>query len=43
MPKSGAFLQKCADICKVKRDLVLKGVFYKTKYVCVLTCQISSF
>ena len=36
------FLPKNANIRKIKRALVLKGTFLKTKYVCVLTYQISS-
>ena len=43
------FLTKNADfftksgISKIKRVLVLRGIISKTKYVCVLTYQISSF
>ena len=37
------FLQKNADISKIKGALVLKDIFSKTAYVCVLTYQISSF
>ena len=40
LPKTVIFLQKNADIRKIKRALVLKGIFSKTTYVCVLTCQI---
>ena len=41
--KNADFLQKNADISKIKRVLVLKGIFSETKFVCVLTYQISSF
>ena len=37
-PKKANFLQKNADISKIKRILVLKGIFYETKYECLLTC-----
>ena len=37
------FCQKIADIGKIKRALVPKCVFPETKYLCVLTHQISSF
>ena len=43
------FFKKNVDIfnmltrCKIKRALVLKGIFSETTYVCVLTYQISSF
>ena len=37
------FLQKNADVSKIKRELVLRGIFYETTYECVLTCQIWSF
>ena len=30
------FLQKNADISKIKRALTLKGIFFETTYVCVL-------
>ena len=36
-------MQKNTDISKIKRALVLKGMFSETTYMCVLTCQISSF
>ena len=42
-PKNAEFLQKNADISKVKRALVLKGIFSETTYVCVLMYQISRF
>ena len=41
--KSAIFFSKNADISKIKRDLVLKGIFCDTTYVCVLTYQISGF
>ena len=37
------FWQKDADISKIKKTLVLKGIFSETTYVCILTYQISSF
>ena len=43
------FLTKNADfftksgISKIKKVLVLRGIISKTKYLCVLTYQISSF
>ena len=37
------FCKKNADTGKFKGILTLKGVFYETIYVCVLTYQISSF
>ena len=37
------FLQKNADISKIKGMLVLKGIFSETKYKCVLSYQILSF
>ena len=43
LPKSADFLQKNADISKIKRSLVLKGIFSETTYVFVLTYQIWSF
>ena len=43
LPKNAEFLQKNADISKVKRALVLKGIFSETTYVCVLMYQISRF
>ena len=42
-PKSADFLQKSADINKVKKTLVLKGVLSETIFVCVHTHQIWSF
>ena len=42
LPKNAEFLQKHAEICKIKEVLVLKGIFSKTAYVCVLAYQISS-
>ena len=41
--KNADFLQKNADISKIKRTLVLKGILSKTAYVSVLTYQISSY
>ena len=40
---AGFFLQGNADISKIKRALVRKGIFSETTYVYVLTYQISSF
>ena len=34
---------KNADISKIKRVLVVKGIFYETIYVCLPTYQILSF
>ena len=36
-------LSKNADISKIKEVLVLNGIVYKFKYLCVRTYQISSF
>ena len=36
LSKSAEFLQKNADISKIKRVLVLKDIFSETKYVSVL-------
>ena len=41
--KNAEFLLKNRDISKIKKVLVLKSIFSKTTYVCVLTYQISSF
>ena len=41
--KSQFFAKKIAVISKRKGVLVLKGIFYETKYVCILMYQISSF
>ena len=38
--KNPEFLEKNADISKIKEILVLKGIFSETNYGCVLTCQI---
>ena len=38
--KNPEFLEKNADITKIKEILVLKGIFSETNYGCVLTCQI---
>ena len=35
LPKNAAFLQRNADISKIKRALVLKGIFSKTTYMCI--------
>ena len=40
--KNADFLQNNADICKIKRVLVLKGIFFETAYVFVLKYQIWS-
>ena len=37
------FLPKNADISKIKRALILKGIFSETTNVCVLTFQIPKF
>ena len=37
------FCKTNADTSKIKEVLVLKGIFPKTKYVCVLKYQILSF
>ena len=42
-PKKTDLMQKNADIRKIKKAFVLKGVFSETTYGSVLTCQISSF
>ena len=34
---------KNADISKIKGTMILKGIFSKTTYACVLPYQISSF
>ena len=41
--KNTDFLQKNADISKIKWVLVLKIMFSETTYVCLFTYQISSF
>ena len=43
LAKNADFLQKIADISKIKKALVLKGVFSETSYACILMYQISSF
>ena len=43
LQKTTDFLQKNIDISKIKRFLVLKGIFSETTYQCVFTYQISSF
>ena len=40
LPKYADFLKKNAEISKIKRALVPKGMFSKTKYVFVLMYQI---
>ena len=40
LQKNADFLQKNANIRKIKRDLILKGIFSKTKHVCVLMYQV---
>ena len=37
LPPKTDFLQKNADITKIKKALVLKGIFSETTYVCVRT------
>ena len=41
--KNANFLQKNADISKIKGALALRGIFSETKYGCVLSCQIWTF
>ena len=41
--KNPDFLQKIADMSKIKGLLVLKGIFSETTYMCVITYQVSSF
>ena len=41
--KNADFLQKNADIIKIKGALVLKGVFSEIEYECLLSLQISIF
>ena len=41
--KKRSFFPKNVDISKIKSALRLQGMFSETKYVCVLTYQISSF
>ena len=43
LSKNADFLQINADISKINKALELKGVFYETKYECVLTYQILKF
>ena len=35
LSKIADFLQRNADISKIKRALVLKGIFSKTTYMCI--------
>ena len=37
-PKNTDFLEKNADISRIKKALALKGIFSETTYVFVLTC-----
>ena len=41
LAKKRYFLQKNADISKIKGALVLKGIFSETTFGYVLTCQFS--
>ena len=43
LPKNADCLQKSADINKIKKGLVVKGIFSETTYVCLLSYQIPSF
>ena len=43
LPKNADFLQKTADINKIKKALLPKGIFSETSYVCIFTYQILSF
>ena len=43
LPRNADVLQRDADINKIQRVLVLKGIFSETSYVCVPTYQISRF
>ena len=40
-PKNATFLQKNADISKIKMALLLKGIFSETAYECVLTACVN--
>ena len=40
--KNTDFLPKSADVRKIKRALVLKGLFSETAYVCTYKFQVSS-
>ena len=40
--KNADFLQNNVASSKIKRALILKGIFSETTYVCVLTCQMGS-
>ena len=42
LAKKSCFFANAANISKIKRDLVLKGILSETTYDCVITCQISS-
>ena len=37
------FCETDTDISNLKKELVLKDIFSKTEYVCVLTCHVSTF
>ena len=43
LPEHADFLQKNADVSKIKEILILKGMFSENVYTCVLTYQIASF
>ena len=43
LSKGTIFCYTNADISKIKEFLELKGIFSETTYVCVRTCQFSSF
>ena len=43
LAKNPWLFAKNADISKIKRALVIKDIFSKIKFGCVLTCQISRF
>ena len=42
LPKIPIFCKKNADISKIKSVLVLKDIFSKSAYACVLTYQVGS-
>ena len=42
-PKMLSFLQKNPDISKINGAMVVKGIFFETPFMCVLSCRISSF
>ena len=43
VPKNADIFSKNADIRKIKRVLLLEGIFSETSYVCVLMYQVSRF